>query len=364
MSSTDKAPPLSFIAFSNMFMLSLFGITICLNVYGIALLYTSKTLAAVTANTIPVFTFLMAVLLRFPAKCGLTSFGVQISIVLLAHHLTNFPDILHVLTSSFSTLRSLFKINRVWDMDCAFRLNKMQGTVYHCDAFIHISMDPWQFQYSNTISTIRVHGHHGSSRNYKFTNVDTSPLARKGGRRYYGGNPAVTEFLDKTCCNIFVLLYLSFLVPEVFCSCLLFKESANFNDRVLTSVPERWKVVCGNGTAFNSSKDFDYDSPRDFEVYEMDTSSTAAGKSVFTEAHFAYKIMLNHKKNQDFCPVDVPAPKYYQCDNDRMEAILLHKQTQLTVSAVIKHVSAVLQMALFYKVTSQSASLINNGLVQ
>ncbi|KAF9608836.1 hypothetical protein IFM89_011874, partial [Coptis chinensis] len=62
--SKDKAPPLSFIAFSNMFMLSLFGITICLNVYGIALLYTSKTLAAVTANTIPVFTFLMAVLLR------------------------------------------------------------------------------------------------------------------------------------------------------------------------------------------------------------------------------------------------------------------------------------------------------------
>ncbi|KAF9614416.1 hypothetical protein IFM89_018561 [Coptis chinensis] len=109
----------------------------------------------------------------------------------------------------------------VWDMDCAFILNKMQGTVYHCDAFIHISMDPWQFQYSNTISTIRVHGHHGCSRNYKFTNVDTSPLARKGGRRYYGGNPSVTEFLDKTCCNIFVLLYLSFLVPETFCSCLV-----------------------------------------------------------------------------------------------------------------------------------------------
>ncbi|KAF9611752.1 hypothetical protein IFM89_034935 [Coptis chinensis] len=42
---------------------SKFRITICLHVYGIALLYTSKTLAAVTASTIPVFTFLMAALL-------------------------------------------------------------------------------------------------------------------------------------------------------------------------------------------------------------------------------------------------------------------------------------------------------------
>ncbi|KAF9605606.1 hypothetical protein IFM89_017949 [Coptis chinensis] len=60
----DKAPPLSFIAFSKMFMLSLFGITICLNVYGIALVYTFAMLAAGTANTLHVITFLMAVLLR------------------------------------------------------------------------------------------------------------------------------------------------------------------------------------------------------------------------------------------------------------------------------------------------------------
>ncbi|KAF9605607.1 hypothetical protein IFM89_017950 [Coptis chinensis] len=60
----DKAPPLSFIAFSKMFMLSLFGITICLNVYGISLVYTFAMLAAGTANTLHVITFLMAVLLR------------------------------------------------------------------------------------------------------------------------------------------------------------------------------------------------------------------------------------------------------------------------------------------------------------
>ncbi|KAF9606808.1 hypothetical protein IFM89_028184 [Coptis chinensis] len=96
--------------------------------------------------------------------------------------------------------------------------------------FHHISVDPWQFQYSNTISTIRVHGHHGSSRNYKFTNVHTSPLARKGGRRYYGGNLAVTEFLDKTCCNIFA-----------------FALSEPLSTEALRSCPGRWsQIECGD----------------------------------------------------------------------------------------------------------------------
>ncbi|PIA33108.1 hypothetical protein AQUCO_04200103v1 [Aquilegia coerulea] len=58
------APPLSFVAFCKIFMLSLFGITICFNLYGIALVYTSATLAAATANTLPVITFFLAVLLR------------------------------------------------------------------------------------------------------------------------------------------------------------------------------------------------------------------------------------------------------------------------------------------------------------
>ncbi|KAF9607683.1 hypothetical protein IFM89_038154 [Coptis chinensis] len=70
-----------------------------------------------------------------------------------------------------------------------------------------------------------------------------------------------------------------------------------FNDRAMTPVPERWKGNCETGTAFNPSncnfkligaqsyskglqsgginisKDFNYDSPRDFEGYGMHTSS-------------------------------------------------------------------------------------------
>ncbi|KAF9608087.1 hypothetical protein IFM89_006014 [Coptis chinensis] len=49
--------------------------------------------------------------------------------------------------------------------------------------------------------------------NQHFNRDKTTRMNRK--------NPSVTEFLDKTCCNIFVLLYLSFLVPEAFCSCLV-----------------------------------------------------------------------------------------------------------------------------------------------
>ncbi|KAF9619678.1 hypothetical protein IFM89_007999 [Coptis chinensis] len=80
----DKAPPLSFIAFSKIFMLSLFGITISLNVYGIALVYTSATLAAGTANTLPVITFLMAVLLRMePLKLRSVSGATKILGVIL-----------------------------------------------------------------------------------------------------------------------------------------------------------------------------------------------------------------------------------------------------------------------------------------
>lgn len=58
------APPLSFLTFCKIFMLSLFGITLSLDVYGIALVYTSATLAAAVTNCLPVITFILAVLLR------------------------------------------------------------------------------------------------------------------------------------------------------------------------------------------------------------------------------------------------------------------------------------------------------------
>ncbi|KAF9597744.1 hypothetical protein IFM89_021231 [Coptis chinensis] len=138
---------------------SKFRITICLNVYGIALLYTSKTLAAVTANTIPVITFLMAVLLR------------------------------------------------------------------------------------------------------------------KGGRRYYGGNPAATEFLDKTCCNIFVMLYLSLLVPEAFCSCLARWSRQLMFSLVLIRFQFRWDLT---STPINRCKDLQY-GPQN---KRQELSETEIGKGI------------------------------------------------------------------------------------
>ncbi|KAL5706892.1 hypothetical protein ACHQM5_025000 [Ranunculus cassubicifolius] len=59
-----KAPPLSFVVFCKIFLLSLIGITLCFNIYGIALIYTTATLAAASANTVPIITFFLAVLLR------------------------------------------------------------------------------------------------------------------------------------------------------------------------------------------------------------------------------------------------------------------------------------------------------------
>uniref|UniRef100_A0A803PJA2 WAT1-related protein n=1 Tax=Cannabis sativa TaxID=3483 RepID=A0A803PJA2_CANSA len=58
------APPLPFRTFCKIFLLSLFGITLSLDIYGIALIYTSATLAAATTNCLPVITFFLALLLR------------------------------------------------------------------------------------------------------------------------------------------------------------------------------------------------------------------------------------------------------------------------------------------------------------
>ncbi|KAJ0973313.1 hypothetical protein J5N97_021272 [Dioscorea zingiberensis] len=58
------APPLSFMILFKMFMHALIGITLSLNVYNVALNYTSATVASATNNSIPVITFFLAVLLR------------------------------------------------------------------------------------------------------------------------------------------------------------------------------------------------------------------------------------------------------------------------------------------------------------
>ncbi|CAJ2641590.1 unnamed protein product [Trifolium pratense] len=58
------APPLSFRTFCKIFFLSLFGITLSLDINGIGLIYTSPTLAAATTNCLPVITFFLALILR------------------------------------------------------------------------------------------------------------------------------------------------------------------------------------------------------------------------------------------------------------------------------------------------------------
>ncbi|XP_021300946.1 WAT1-related protein At5g64700-like isoform X1 [Herrania umbratica] len=59
-----SAKPLSLLTFCKIFMLALLGITLTLNLYGVALIYTSASLGAATINCIPVITFAFAVLLR------------------------------------------------------------------------------------------------------------------------------------------------------------------------------------------------------------------------------------------------------------------------------------------------------------
>ncbi|KAB1210315.1 hypothetical protein CJ030_MR5G024651 [Morella rubra] len=59
-----KAPRLSFLTFCKIFLVSLFGITLSQDLYGLGLLYASATFAAATSNCLPVITFFLAVLLR------------------------------------------------------------------------------------------------------------------------------------------------------------------------------------------------------------------------------------------------------------------------------------------------------------
>lgn len=59
-----NAPPLPFTTFCKIFFISFIGITSSLDIYGIALINTSATLAAATANCLPVITFFLALILR------------------------------------------------------------------------------------------------------------------------------------------------------------------------------------------------------------------------------------------------------------------------------------------------------------
>ncbi|XP_054822758.1 WAT1-related protein At5g64700-like isoform X3 [Prosopis cineraria] len=71
-----SAVPLSFAISCKIFLLSFFGVALCLNVYAIALVYTSATLGAAVVSSLPVFTFFFAVLLRMEKVKVRTKLGV------------------------------------------------------------------------------------------------------------------------------------------------------------------------------------------------------------------------------------------------------------------------------------------------
>ncbi|KAG5019400.1 hypothetical protein AAZX31_06G142900 [Glycine max] len=70
------APPMPFWTFCKIFFISLFGITLTLEIYGIALIYTSVTLAAATSNSLPAITFFLALLLRIESLKIKTTPGI------------------------------------------------------------------------------------------------------------------------------------------------------------------------------------------------------------------------------------------------------------------------------------------------
>ncbi|KAF3776185.1 WAT1-related protein [Nymphaea thermarum] len=70
-----KASLLSLQLFCKAFLVSLVGITLSLNLYMIAISYTSATLATATTNIVPVFTFILAVLFRMEILSIRTTYG-------------------------------------------------------------------------------------------------------------------------------------------------------------------------------------------------------------------------------------------------------------------------------------------------
>lgn len=58
------APPLSLMICIKIFILSLVGITLSLDIYNVGLQHTSASLAAATSNTIPVITFFLCITIK------------------------------------------------------------------------------------------------------------------------------------------------------------------------------------------------------------------------------------------------------------------------------------------------------------
>ncbi|TYI57059.1 hypothetical protein E1A91_D11G253500v1 [Gossypium mustelinum] len=116
------AKPLSILTFFKIFMLASLGITLTLNIYGVALIYTSARLGAATINCIPVITFAFAVLLRqahilksYPSKLTFTSIQCLSSAV-----------------QSFIVAIALERDPRQWKLGWNFRLL----AVVYCGIFV------------------------------------------------------------------------------------------------------------------------------------------------------------------------------------------------------------------------------------
>ncbi|KAH7525121.1 hypothetical protein FEM48_Zijuj06G0191500 [Ziziphus jujuba var. spinosa] len=73
---SNRAAPLSYTLVCKIFFISLFGITLSLNLYSVALNYTSATFAAATTNAIPAITFVMAALFRMESISIKYGYGV------------------------------------------------------------------------------------------------------------------------------------------------------------------------------------------------------------------------------------------------------------------------------------------------
>ncbi|MQL93091.1 hypothetical protein Taro_025725 [Colocasia esculenta] len=65
-----SALPLSFMVLFKIFLLSLVGITLSVDLYNVGLDYTSANVASATSNTVPVITFFLALVLRIKDGTG------------------------------------------------------------------------------------------------------------------------------------------------------------------------------------------------------------------------------------------------------------------------------------------------------
>ncbi|PIA41126.1 hypothetical protein AQUCO_02300137v1 [Aquilegia coerulea] len=71
-----KAPPMTYSILFKIFLASLFGMTLSMNLYYVALSYTSATFAAASTNAIPALTFIIAAILRMESISMKRLYGV------------------------------------------------------------------------------------------------------------------------------------------------------------------------------------------------------------------------------------------------------------------------------------------------